>query len=85
MANVKTTISIERSLYDMLNSIALDLKLSSNIILELALDEFVQRYQNNRELLLKINAAYDDLPDNEEQILLNRMKKRQRSLVEEKW
>lgn len=84
MPNTKKTISIERSLYDMINSIAHDLKLSSNMILELALDEFVQRYQNNRELLQKINAAYDDLPDNEEQVFLNRMKDRQKSFLEGK-
>jgi len=85
MASSRTTVSIQKSLYETLNMIAQDLELSSSIILELAIEQFVREYQNNRELLQKINAAYDHLPDNEEQTLLNKMKIHHKSLVEGQW
>jgi len=85
MASAKTMISIRKSLYDMLSVIARDLELSSTLILELAVEEFVQKYQNNKELLQMINAAYHDLPDQEDKALLNNMKLRQRTLVEGQW
>ena len=38
-----------------------------------------------KDLLEKINAAYDDQPDQDELNLLNRMKIRHKSIVEEQW
>jgi hypothetical protein len=85
MATVKTTLSIQKTLYDMLSQIALDLKLPNHTILELAVSEFIKNYQANQELLQKINEAYSDLPDQDEQYLLHRMKSRHKSIVEEQW
>ena len=82
MASAKATVSIQRSLYETLKTIAHDMELPSNIILELAIEQFVQKHQTNQELLQKINAAYDDLPDNEENTLLNKMKTHHKNLVE---
>jgi len=39
----------------------------------------------NRDLLEKINTAYEDLPDQDEPHFLNRMKIRHKSIVEEQW
>lgn len=85
MASAKTTVAIQRSLYETLKAIAQDLELSNSIILELAIEQFVQKHQNNQELLQKINAAYDDLPDNEEKTLLTKMKIHHKRLVEGQW
>lgn len=83
MASEKVTISIQKSLYKILKTIADDMELPSSVMLELAIDQFAQKYQKNRELLQKINAAYDDLPDTEEQTFLIKMKTHHKNLVEE--
>lgn len=85
MATVKTTLPIQQSLYKTLSQIAKDLKLPDHAILELAVSEFIKGYQSNQNLLKKINEAYDDLPDQDEQYLLNRMKSRHKSILEEQW
>lgn len=85
MASAKATVSIQKSLYETLKTIADDMQLPSSIILELAIKQFVQNHHNNLDLLQKINAAYDDSPENEEQTLLNKMKIRYRKLVEGQW
>ena len=85
MATVKTTVPIQKSLYDMLSQIAKDLKLPNHTILELAVSEFIKNYKYNQDLLEKINEAYDDLPDHDEQYLLKRMKSHHKRIVEEQW
>ncbi len=44
-----------------------------------------KNYKYNQDLLEKINMAYDDLTDRDEQYLLNRMKSRHKNMVEEIW
>ena len=85
MASVKKTLPIQKSLYEMLSQIAHDLKLPDHAILELAVSEFIKNYKYNQELLEKINAAYNDLSDQDELHLLNRMKIRHKSIVEDQW
>ncbi|RQW03492.1 hypothetical protein EH223_09865 [candidate division KSB1 bacterium] len=85
MATVTKTLPIQKSLYDILSQIAKELKLPDHTILELAVSEFIKNYKYNQELLEKINAAYDDLSDQDELYLLNRMKIRHKSIVEEQW
>ena len=85
MASMRTTVSIQKSLFDQVDAIAHDMELSSDFVLERAVGEFVQRYNYNMELLNKINTAYTDLPDQEEQLLLKKMKTRHRNLVEGQW
>ncbi|MDZ7318166.1 MAG: CopG family transcriptional regulator [candidate division KSB1 bacterium] len=85
MATAKTTLSIQKTLYDMLSQIALELKLPNHTILELAVSEFIKNYKYNQELLDRINEAYNDLPDQDEQYLLSRMRTRQKNIVEGQW
>ena len=62
MPNIKTAISIEKSLFDQVNYFAKNLNISRSRLFVIAAHEFVQRH-TNRELLQAINDAYNDLPD----------------------
>jgi hypothetical protein len=50
----------------------------------LAAEEFLQHYQNQK-LLEAINAAYDDLPDPEEETLHQQRRFQHRQLIDEHW
>lgn len=84
MANVKTAISLEDSLFKRAEALAKKLGISRSRLFALALEEFLQRRQN-QQLLEQINAAYDDAPDPEEQILLQAAQRSHRRVVEGDW
>jgi hypothetical protein len=85
MAVAKTAVSVRKSLFDKVNALADDMKMPNNRVFELALEEFIRRKKNNRELFEKINSAYEDQPDEQEKFLLNKIRSRHRQLVEEGW
>ena len=84
MANVKTAISLKRALFDQVNSLAGEMKISRSQLFSLAAQEFIQKYENQK-LLLKINQAYDDFPDTIEKRLQDGIRQHQRSMVKEQW
>ena len=84
MASVKTAISIREPLFEQVEALANELDLSRSRLFVLAVEEFIQRYQN-RQLLEDINRAYDDLPDIAEQTYLEKTRYQQRKLVEGEW
>jgi metal-responsive CopG/Arc/MetJ family transcriptional regulator len=84
MANVKTAISIDKSLFDEVNRLADELEVSRSGLFVLAVEEFIQR-RENRQILQQLNRAYDDLPDAEEVQIQQNMRRYQRRLVEGEW
>jgi len=84
MAHVKTAISLDKDLFDQLELLAEEMKISRSRLLGLALEDFLQR-RHNQLLLEQLNAAYDDAPDPMERTLLQRMRQTQRQLVENPW
>jgi len=84
MTTIKTAISLPKSLFEQANALARELGVSRSRLFALAVEEYIQRYQNRR-LLEAINAAYDDLPDPEEQGRLQEMRARHRRMVEGQW
>jgi len=84
MANVKTAISINKSLFEQVNKLADELEVSRSHLFVLAVEEFIQRYENE-QLLRQINQAYDDLPPADEEHLLQGMRAPHRKLVEGEW
>ena len=84
MANIKTAISIEKSLFEQAESIAREMKVSRSSLFALALQDFIRRHQNE-ELLRCINEAYEDMPDADEQERLRKMLRKQRKVVEGEW
>ena len=84
MANIKTAISIQESLFEKVEELARDLKVSRSRVFVLALEEFVRR-QENQHLLARINAAYQDEPEADEKKRLRRTRKSHRRVVEGEW
>ena len=84
MENIKTSISIEKSLFTQANALARKMKVSRSRLFVLALEDFI-REQENRDLLEKVNAVYADEPDESEKVLRRRMRQSYRRLVEGQW
>jgi hypothetical protein len=84
MANVKTTISIQKSLFKQAESLAREMKTKPNRLVVIALEDYLRRHEN-RQLLKKINRAYKDGLDAEEKLRLRQMRRVQRKLVEGEW
>jgi len=84
MANVKTAISIDKSLFEQVNKLADKLDVSRSHLFVLAVEEFIQRYENE-QLLRQLNQAYNDLPLADEEQLLEGIRSSHRKLVEGEW
>ncbi len=84
MTAIKTAISIQRPLFEQAQELALELKIPRSQLFVLALQDFIRRYQN-RQLLARLNAAYEGDPDPEEQVLHEHMRRLQRQMVEGEW
>jgi metal-responsive CopG/Arc/MetJ family transcriptional regulator len=84
MASVKTAISLQQHLFDQIEALAREMQISRSRLFVLAVEEFIERYQNQK-LLQEINAAYEDMPEPEEQELLHGMRRQHRQLVEGQW
>jgi metal-responsive CopG/Arc/MetJ family transcriptional regulator len=84
MQNVKTAISIQKSLFEQAEKIARKMKVSRSRLFALALEEFIRREQN-RELLAQINAAYADEPSASEQTLRRKTRRTHRRIVRGEW
>ena len=84
MANVKTAISLQKSLFERVNGLAQELQVSRSRLFVLAVEEFIQRHENRR-LLKALNDAYGDGSDLDEQALRDRMRQRHRQSVEGQW
>jgi metal-responsive CopG/Arc/MetJ family transcriptional regulator len=84
MSNVKTAISLQKSLFEQLEALSKQMKVSRSRLLALALEEFIRR-RENQQLLKKINQAYEDAPDAAEQMQLRKMRRLHRGVVEGDW
>jgi len=85
MLAIKTAISIEKRLFEQAEIIARTMKVSRSKLFVIALQDFIE-HQNNREMLAKINAAYADEPDaNEQNLRLKSRKQHRRILQEGEW
>ena len=84
MANVKTAVSLRKDLFEQVEALANEMKISRSRLFVLALEEFLRRHQN-QQLLEQINAAYDETPDPSEQALRRRMRRQHRQIVEGEW
>lgn len=81
MANVKTAISLQKSLFEQAETIARDMKVSRSRLFILALEDFILRHQN-RQLFEEINRACGDAPDSAERKRLRKMRRQHRRIVE---
>ncbi len=84
MTNVKTAISLQKSLFEQAEALASEMKISRSRLFALALQDFISRSQN-QELLEQINTAYEDIPDPGELVLQRRMRHQHRRIVQDEW
>jgi metal-responsive CopG/Arc/MetJ family transcriptional regulator len=84
MANVKTAVSIYKALFEQANALAREMKISRSRVFALALEEYIQRHENQK-LLDQINRAYADAPDESERKQQRAMRRKQRKLAEGEW
>jgi metal-responsive CopG/Arc/MetJ family transcriptional regulator len=84
MLAVKTAISIEKNLFEQAENIAKSMKVSRSRLFVIALQDFIA-HKNNREMLARINAAYDDEPDKTEQTLRSKSLRQHRQIVGKEW
>jgi len=84
MPNIKTAVSLHERLFRQTELLARDLKLSRSRLFAVALEEFIERHRN-RDLLDKINKAYDEKPDTAERKYLKKMRQRHRKMIDEQW
>ncbi len=85
MANIKTAISLQESLFEQAEALARDMKVSRSRLFVLALENFIREYQD-RQLFERINKAYEDIPQDEtEQLRLRQITRQQRRLMEGEW
>lgn len=84
MANIKTAISIEKPLFEELESLAEEMEVSRSHLFTLAVRDFIQ-YHKNQKLLDAINAACSYALDTEEEKLKTQMKSKHRRLVKDQW
>ena len=84
MANIKTAISMQKSLFEQAEALARAMNISRSRLFALAVEDFIRRSQS-QQLLEQINAAYEDAPTPDEQALLRRMRRQHRQMVESEW
>jgi metal-responsive CopG/Arc/MetJ family transcriptional regulator len=84
MENVKTAISVRKTLFDQAEDLARKLKMSRSRLFALALEDYIRR-QQNQDLLAQINAAYADERDTTEQMLRRKARRTHRRIVEGEW
>jgi predicted transcriptional regulator len=84
MANIKTIISMQPSLDEKVTETARKLKIPRSRVLVRAVEEFIQR-QDNQLLLAQIDAAYQDAPTAEEKKIMRRARSSHRRIVEGEW
>jgi len=84
MTTVKTAISLPASLFEQAETLAGEMQISQSLLIEIALEEFIRR-RENQQLLEKINAAWEAPLSEEEQVLLRKMSRSHSRLVEGEW
>ena len=82
MRNVKTAISLEKPVFDQMDSLAKNLNVSRSRIFAMAAREFIQRH-NNMELLKMINEAYKDSSETEPTVVM--MRSHHYRMVKDQW
>ena len=84
MANVKTAVSLQKSLFEQAEALADELRISRSRLFSIALEDYIRR-SHNQHFLEKLNAAYEDVTDTKEHTLRRRMRRQHRRLVEGEW
>ncbi len=80
MANVKTAISLQKSLFEQVDALAREKKVSRSRLFVMALEDYLRR-EENRKLAKQLTAVYGE-PDPEQEAFQRKMKRYHRRVVE---
>ncbi|CAN5429175.1 hypothetical protein BH10CHL1_BH10CHL1_17110 [soil metagenome] len=81
MENIKTAISLQKSLFQQAEQMANELKISRSRLFALAVEKFIHDYES-RKMLETLNEIYADGPDLEDRRLLDAMRPHLSKLLE---
>ena len=85
MANIKTAISLQKSLFDQVNTLALELHVSRSRVFVLALENYLREVQDQL-LFEKINKAVEEASSEAaERTHLQQLRQQHRRIVEGEW
>lgn len=84
MTTIKTAISIDDQLFERVETLADEMQISRSRLFVLAIEEFLQRRQNQR-LFEAINEVYGELPVAEERAVRQAMRRKHRRHAEGEW
>lgn len=85
MANVKTAVSLQESLFEQVERLAQEMNVSRSRLFALALENFIRDYQD-RQLFEAINQASAEIADDPiEQTRLRQIRRHHRRTVEGEW
>jgi len=84
MAQIKTAVSLDRSLFEQVDTLAHKMKVSRSRLLAMALEDFLRRHENE-QLFQEINRACQDEPDQARPALRHSMRRIHRKIVEGEW
>ncbi len=82
---VKTSITLNRSLVEKVESLARELNISQNQLLSIAIQEFIERRETKR-MVAAINEVYADSPNEEDRAIQREIQEDHRKLMrDEEW
>ena len=84
MQIIKTGISINKNLFEKAEELASKLDISRSKLFQLAVENYIRRFENI-QILEKLNNIYSDGITDEEQHIQNLMKSYHKKIVEDKW
>ncbi len=76
------TVKVTKILARKVETTAKQMRVSSEKLVSLALEDFIKRNQNN-DLLQQINNAYQDLPSEQEKLELKLLKNKSAEVLDE--
>ena len=80
MANIKTAISLQKTLFDQVEALAREKKVSRSRLFVMALEDYLRR-EENRKLAKQLTEVYGE-PDPDQEALQRKMKRYHRRVVE---
>ena len=84
MPNVKTAISLKPELLEKIDSAAQEMEMPRSHLFVLAVEEFLQRLEN-QQLVEAINKVHREFRDPNEEARMAAMRRKQRELVKGTW
>ncbi len=84
MAQIKTAVSLDKTLYEQVDTLAAKMKVSRSRLFAMALQDFLRRHDNER-LLQEINKAYQDESDSTRQRVPHGMRRIHSQILEGEW